>query len=116
MSFSYTNIMSSQVWKYYDHKAKKPEWKEMPNTGDRNAMKANFAKVKEAGFGIVKFYTVKGTDIVVGHEAVVTDGIRNLPSDFPVRDMDKLVTVRSNVPSRNNTIGDTESDIPFETI
>jgi hypothetical protein len=46
----------------------------------------------------------------------VTDGIRNLPSDFPVRDMDKLVTVRSNVPSRNNTIGDTESDIPFEII
>lgn len=123
MSFTYVNIMSEQVWKYWDHKAKKPDWVDLPSNIDPAQMKANFARAKEAGFGIVKFYKVKGTDIPVGHEALVTEGIRNLPADFPVKDMDKLVLVNSNYPSKNQRISNSTSagnsnpaysDIPFD--
>ena len=86
---SFVNAMTTTVWRFYNG----TEWIDSPQGRTTLQNKANYADAVSKGYAIAKFYYLKDTDILVGHECMMTEGIRSLPSDFPLKDMGRLVVV-----------------------
>ena len=94
---SYVNVKTDTKWLAYNPETS--DWEALPSGLDKAVMQKNYADAAAKGCAIVKVYYVKGTDFKVGHECLMTEGIRNLPQDFPLKDMEKLIVVGTN----NNT-------------
>ena len=86
---SFVNAMTTTVWRFYNG----TEWIDSPQGRTTLQNKANYADADNKGYAIAKFYYLKDTDILVGHDCMKTEGIRSLPADFPLTNMDKLVVV-----------------------
>ena len=86
---SFVNAKTTTVWRFYID----GEWIDSPKSKTMLQNKANYADADNKGYAIAKFYYLKDTDILVGYECMMTEGIRTLPSDFPLKNMDKLVLV-----------------------
>jgi len=86
---SFVNAMTTTVWRFYNG----TEWVDSPQGRTTLQNKANYADAVSKGYAIAKFYYLKDTDILVGHECIMTEGIRSLPSDFLLKDMGRLVVV-----------------------
>mgnify|MGYP003134361004 FL=1 len=97
---SYVNVKTDTKWNAYDPETN--EWKALPSGLDKAVMQKNYADAVERGCAIVKVYYVKGTDFKVGHECLMTEGIRSLPDDFLLKDMEKLIVVGNN--NNNNFV------------
>ena len=94
---SYVNVKTDTKWMAYNPETS--DWEALPSGLDKAVMQKNYANAVAKGCAIVKVYYVKDTDFKVGHECLMTEGIRNLPEDFPLKDMEKLIVVGTN----NNT-------------
>ena len=102
---SFVNAKTTTVWRFYvDGK-----WIDSPQGKTMLQNKANYADAVSKGYAIAKFYYLKDTDILVGHECMMTEGIRSLPSDFLLKDMDRLVVVGDRNYS-NNSVAPTSPD------
>ena len=98
---SFVNVKTDTKWFAYN--TQESTWYSLPSGLDKLTMQSNYSEAVNKGHAVAKFYYVKGTDIKVGHECILTDGIRNLPEDFLVKDMDKMIIINgdnsySNIP------------------
>lgn len=86
---SFVNAKTTTVWRFYVD----GEWIDSPQCKTMLQNKANYADAVSKGYAVAKFYYLKDTEILIGHECMMTEGIRSLPDDFPLKNMDKLVIV-----------------------
>ena len=86
---SFANAKTTTIWRFYNG----TEWVDSPQGRTTIQNKANYADAVSKGYAIAKFYYLKDTDILVGHECMMTEGIRSLPSDFPLKNMDNIIIV-----------------------
>ena len=102
---SFANAKTTTIWRFYNG----TEWVDSPQGRTTIQNKANYADAVSKGYAIAKFYYLKDTDILVGHECMMTEGIRSLPDNFLLKDMNKLVVVGDRNYS-NNSVAPTSPD------